>query len=198
MKLIEVQVNGLFLTQNQASGVILKEIYGDRALPIIIGEYEAQSIALGLENIQPPRPITHDLLVNVLESLNAVLESVVVTDLKNNTYYAVLKLNHHGNSIEVDSRPSDAIAIAVRKNVPIYVSEDVMIRASIFDSEIEKQADEDEQVASFQKKDEIGNLTPTSRLEQLKTELEKAVEREDYEKAAKLRDEIKKLESRNQ
>lgn len=198
MKLIEVQVNGLFLTQNQASGVILKELYGDRALPIIIGEYEAQSIALGLENIQPPRPITHDLLVNVLESLGAALESVVVTDLKNNTYYAILKLNHHGQSLEIDSRPSDAIAIAVRKNVPIYVSEDVMIRASIFDSEIEKQAEDDDQMVSFKNKDEFEPLAPTSRIEQLKEELEKAVEREDYEKAAKLRDEIKRLESRNQ
>ena len=87
--MIEVKVNGLFLTQQQSSGVILKEIGGEQTLPIIIGEYEAQSIALGLENIAPPRPITHDLLLNMLEAMDAKIERVIVTDLKNNTYFAI-------------------------------------------------------------------------------------------------------------
>lgn len=200
MRLVEVQVNGLFLTQNQASGVILKEIYGDRALPIIIGEYEAQSIALGLENIQPPRPITHDLLVSVLDSLHAHVESVVVTDLRNNTYYAVIKVNYEGKMIEIDSRPSDAIALAVRKSIPIYVSEDVMVRASIFDNEIERndETEENNEALPFEKTFGKEEISPSSKIEQLRRELEKAVEKEDYERAAKLRDEIKKLESRNQ
>ena len=92
MNLIEVQINGLFLTQNQASGIILKEISGERSLPIVIGEYEAQSIALGLEHIKPPRPITHDLIIKLLKTLQAEVESIVVTELKNNTYYAVIRL----------------------------------------------------------------------------------------------------------
>ncbi|GAB4179603.1 MAG: bifunctional nuclease family protein [Calditrichia bacterium] len=191
MRLIEVQVNGLFLTQNQASGVILKESFGDRSLPIIIGEYEAQSIALGLENIQPPRPITHDLLINVLDILDADLESVVVTDLKNNTYYAILKMNINGKMLEVDSRPSDAIAIAVRKNVPIYVTEDVMVRAAIYDNEIEHKDTDEQPENAFS----VPDITPLSKLDQLKKELDEAVAKEDYELAAKLRDEIKKLES---
>ena len=140
MNLIEVQINGLFLTQNQASGIILKELKGERSLPIIIGEYEAQSIALGLEHIKPPRPITHDLLVGVLNTIGANLESVVVTDLKNNTYYAILRLLFGGQILEVDSRPSDALAIAVRKEVPIFVNDEVMQKAALESSELEDGA----------------------------------------------------------
>ena len=90
--MIEVNVNGIFLTQSQASGIILKEKNGSRTLPIVIGEYEAQSIALGLENIKPPRPITHDLTLSILESCGAKIDSVLITELKNNTYFAVIRL----------------------------------------------------------------------------------------------------------
>lgn len=195
MRLIEVKVNGLFLTQNQASGIILKEIEGERALPIIIGEYEAQSIALGLENIQPPRPITHDLMANLLDVFNIRLNSVIVTDLRNNTYYAILKLESMGEMIEVDSRPSDAIALAVRKNVPIYVNEEVMIRASIFDNEIDREKEEEPEPENFLQPDKEEFQQPLNMLERLKKELDEAIAREEYEKAAKIRDEIKRLES---
>lgn len=182
--MIEVKINGLFLTQSQASGVILKEIKGERTLPIIIGEYEAQSIALGLEKIKPPRPITHDLTLNMLDSLTVEIERIAVTELKNNTYYAVIYIRQNSKILEIDSRPSDAIALAVRRNIPIFVAEEVM----------EKGAYTPEDVQDLQE----GRVNiKEDRLEKLRRELQEAVEREEYEKAAKIRDEIKKLESRH-
>jgi bifunctional DNase/RNase len=181
--MIEVKINGLFLTQSQASGVILKEIKGKRTLPIIIGEYEAQSIALGLEKIKPPRPITHDLTLNMLESLMAQIERIVVTELKNNTYYAVIHIKLKSKVYQVDSRPSDAIALAVRKNIPIFVVEEVMEKGAYTADEIQ-----DVQEGKVDIKED--------KVERLKTELQEAVDNEDYEKAARIRDEIKKLESR--
>lgn len=180
--MIEVKINGLFLTQSQASGVILKEIHGERTLPIIIGEYEAQSIALGLENIKPPRPITHDLTLNILDTLGAEIERVVVTELKNNTYYAIIFIRHGGTLYKVDSRPSDAIALAVRQNIPIYVEEEVMEKGAYTPDEIQEL---DENQGAYQE----------DRLEKLRRELQEAVEKEEYEKAARIRDEIKRLES---
>ncbi len=181
--MIEVKINGLFLTQSQASGVILKELEGDRTLPIIIGEYEAQSIALGLENIVPPRPITHDLLLNMLESLEARIERVIISDLRNNTYYAIIQARRKTKPYEIDARPSDAIALAVRQQIPIFVEEDVMQKGAYQAEEL--QDIDDKQIDATQ-----------DRLEKLKKELQEAVEKEEYEKAAQIRDDIKKLESR--
>ncbi len=181
--MIEVKINGLFLTQSQASGVILKEIRGKRTLPIIIGEYEAQSIALGLEKIKPPRPITHDLALSMLESLTAEIEKIVVTELKNNTYYAVIHVRRKSRLYKIDSRPSDAIALAVRKNIPIFVAEEVMDKGAYTADEIQEV-----QSGKMELKED--------KLERLRMELKEAVEKEEYEKAARIRDEIKKIESR--
>jgi bifunctional DNase/RNase len=181
--MIEVKINGLFLTQSQASGVILKELNGDRTLPIIIGEYEAQSIALGLENIKPPRPITHDLTLNIIDAFGAQIDRIVVTELKNNTYYAIVQLRRKTKLYDIDSRPSDAIALAVRNNIPIYVAEEVMQKGAYTSDELQEI--------------EKGKVDAgLSRLDQLKKELDEAVEKEEYEKAARLRDEINKLETR--
>ena len=181
--MIEVHVNGIFLTQTQASGIILKEKNGERTLPIVIGEYEAQSIALGLENIKPPRPITHDLAINLLESLGVKMESVLITELKNNTYYAVIRLRKKLKFWDVDARPSDAIAMAVRTMIPIYVNEEVMSLGSYKSDFTEKETE----LSSFG--------TMADEIDRLKEELKQAVEKEEYEKAAKIRDKIKKLES---
>lgn len=181
--MIEVNVNGIFLTQSQASGIILKEKNGERTLPIVIGEYEAQSIALGLENIKPPRPITHDLTLSILESCGVTMDSVLITELKNNTYYAVIRLKRKLKYWDVDARPSDAIAMAVRSTIPIFVDEEVMNVGSYEPDEEEKETKN----YAFE--------SVTSQLDQLKSELHKAVENEDYERAADLRDQIKKIES---
>jgi bifunctional DNase/RNase len=181
--MIEVLVNGIFLTQTQASGIILKEKNGDRTLPIVIGEYEAQSIALGLENIKPPRPITHDLAINLLESLGVKMESVFITELKNNTYYAIIRLRKKLKIWDVDARPSDAIAMAVRTMIPIYVDEKVMSLGSY-----KPESMENENVS-------FGKMV--NEIDRLKEELKQAVDKEEYEKAAEIRDKIKKLESKS-
>jgi len=181
--MIEVQVNGIFLTQAQASGIILKEKNGERTLPIVIGEYEAQSIALGLEKIKPPRPITHDLVISLVDSCGAKIDSVLITELKNNTYFAVVRLRKKLKFWDVDARPSDAIAMAVRRTIPIFVDEEVMDIGSYIPENDENTKE------SFTFK----NIT--DELDSLKDELKKAVENEDYEKAAQIRDKIKKIES---
>jgi bifunctional DNase/RNase len=181
--MIEVNVNGIFLTQSQASGIILKEKNGERTLPIVIGEYEAQSIALGLESIKPPRPITHDLTLSILESCGVTMDSVLITELKNNTYYAVIRLKKKLKYWDVDARPSDAIAMAVRTTIPIFVDEEVMNIGSYEPDEEEKETKN----FAFE--------SVTNQLDKLKADLQKAVESEDYERAADLRDQIKKIES---
>jgi len=183
--MIEVSVNGIFLTQSQASGIILKEKNGDRTLPIVIGEYEAQSIALGLENFKPPRPITHDLALSLVDSCGVEMDSVMITELKNNTYYAVIRLRKKMKFWDVDARPSDAIAMAVRTMTPIYVDEEVMEIGSV-------KADD----AEIEPKDIIIKAASED-IDKLKEELKKAVENEDYEKAAEIRDKIRERESRS-
>ena len=131
-----------------AYALILKETEGERRLPIIIGQFEAQAIALELEGIKPPRPLTHDLVKNVLDSLGNVLSDVLISELRDGTFYA--RLNVEGNSLnhEIDARPSDAIAIAIRFGAPIYVAETVMEEAAATpetpdetDSEVESKAE---------------------------------------------------------
>ncbi len=185
--MIKVNINGVFLTQSQSSGILLKETEGDRTLPIIIGEYEAQSIALGLENIKPPRPITHDLTCKILETCGISLESVTITELKDNTFFAMIKFRLDKQSIlEVDSRPSDAIALAVRNNTPIFVDEAVMDQAAYITEEKEDAANRS---YIFKSK--------TTDIDRLNEDLKKAVENEEYEKAAALRDKIKEIESKS-
>ncbi len=113
-----------------AYALILKETEGERRLPIIIGQFEAQAIALELEGIKPPRPLTHDLVKNVLDSLGTTLSDVIINELREGTFYAHLNVEGNSATHEIDARPSDAIAVAIRFGVPIYVSETVMEEAS--------------------------------------------------------------------
>jgi bifunctional DNase/RNase len=131
---IEMKIKGLMIdpiTQNPI--IILKDPKGDAVLPIWVGLFEANAIALQIEKISTPRPMTHDLLKNVLGHLEAKITKVVITDLKENTFYAVIHLDHKGTPVTVDSRPSDAIAVALRSDAPIFVDEDVVIRAKSVD-----------------------------------------------------------------
>lgn len=113
-----------------AQVIVLKEKFGERSFPIMIGIFEAWSIDRKLRNIPHPRPLTHDLLASVISSLNAQVERIVVTELKDNTFYAKLMLQTQNGVVEVDSRPSDAIALAVRVDAPIFVEEEVLDQAS--------------------------------------------------------------------
>ncbi|HUN67047.1 MAG TPA: bifunctional nuclease family protein [Bacteroidota bacterium] len=181
----KIQVDIFGLQSSPASGgayaLILKEVSGSRRLPIIIGAFEAQSIALEMEGIKPPRPLTHDLIKNILETLGTELVEITISELKDGTFYA--KLGFDGS--EIDARPSDAIALAVRFGAPIYVADKVMEEASFLpDEETEGGATDAPKVKE----------SKLSHLETLRAQLKDAIEHEDYEKAAKLRDEIRKLE----
>ncbi len=166
--------------------VILKDQNQNRWLPIVVGSTEAQAIALQLENIQPPRPLTHDLVKNLLDALNVRVARIVVNDLRENTYFALIGLQNGGAVNDIDARPSDAIALALRMDSPIFVEEDVMLKASISEQK-EESMDLDSE--------EPSDLAPGDQLEKLNVDLRKAVQDERYEDAAKIRDEIKKIKS---
>ncbi|MEE8390767.1 MAG: bifunctional nuclease family protein [Anaerolineae bacterium] len=129
--------------------VILKDINSERLLPIWIGRCEAEAIAIRLQNVETPRPLTHDLLNNAIAEMGGEITHITVNDLRNNTFYAQIVVNLNGRSIKIDSRPSDAIALAVRANATIFVAEHVMAEASIIpESDITEEMD-DEDLAVF-------------------------------------------------
>lgn len=119
--------------------IILKDQEEKRALPIWVGIFEANAIALELEKISTPRPMTHDLIKNILEGLGASVQQIVVNDLKDNTFFAVIEVTYNGNVVNIDSRPSDAIALALRLNAPIFVTEKVVSKAKSMDIAEEKE-----------------------------------------------------------
>ncbi|MDE3058387.1 MAG: bifunctional nuclease family protein [Bacteroidota bacterium] len=187
----KIQVDILGLSTSPSSGgayaLILKEISGNRRLPIIIGGFEAQAIAIEMEGIKPPRPLTHDLLRNIIDTFGASIQDVCINELRDGTFYA--KINLEGTTAqEVDSRPSDAIALAVRFGAPIFVADSVMEEAGIIPEEEEESSDTAKTKPSEPVKKHL------SKLEQLQASLKEAIEKEDYEKAAKMRDEIRKLQ----
>jgi bifunctional DNase/RNase len=131
--------------------VLLKHTEAERYLPIWIGPCESDAIVMALQEMEPPRPMTHDLLKNTIEALGASVFHILISSLKDNTYYGRIVMDSNGRHMEIDSRPSDAMALAVRCGVPIYVTEDVMSRASIVESpELEHVSpEEEEQLAAF-------------------------------------------------
>jgi bifunctional DNase/RNase len=132
--MIEMTIKGLMVDPiTNMPIVILKDKQGERVLPIWVGIFEANAIALQIENITTPRPMTHDLLKNVIKDLDGQVERVVVCDLKDNTFYAVIYLSVRGESVAIDARPSDAIALALRTRSPILVDESVIINAKTVD-----------------------------------------------------------------
>jgi bifunctional DNase/RNase len=208
---IQVDIFGLSLTPSISGGgyaIILKEISGNRRLPIIIGQYEAQSIALELEGIKPPRPLTHDLLKEVIETFGYSVNYIVINELRDSTFFAKIKFD--STSIEeMDARPSDAIAIALKFSSPIYVNSDIMDEVGFvpeYDEQVlPKQEGEFEDSDAGSNPEQIKsrpvetkNLSSKEKkLVQLRNDLEEAITKEDYEKAAQLRDEIKKMEISN-
>src|SRR4030095_318583 len=193
----KVQVDILGLSPTPAPGgggyaLILKEIGGERRLPIIIGSFEAQHIALELEGIKPPRPLTHDLLRNIIEQLGFSISYVFINELRDGTFFAKIKVDV-GSMEEIDSRPSDAIALALKFSVPIYVSEDVMSEVAFIP---DKEEEEGEEGDIFKTPDTVMGEEEsdpyTRKMNKLQGDLKTAIESEDYEKAARIRDEIKR------
>ncbi len=195
----KVQCEILGLSSSPSTGgayaILLKEINGVRRLPIIIGAFEAQAIALEIEGIKPPRPLTHDLIKQVIDNLGATVVEIIVDELRENTFYAKIILEVSALTNEIDSRPSDAIALAVRTQSPIYVAESVMqIAAFVPSEETEKEAafkNESEKVEEEKPK------TKDAKIAALQNKLREAIDAEEYERAAKLRDDIQKLMGNN-
>jgi len=130
--MIEVSIDSIRVSlMSQHRVVVLKEVDSNRYLPIWIGPFEADAITLQLQGVQVARPLTHDLLKGVIDKMGATISHVMVTELKNDTFYAHIVMDVDGKSIEIDSRPSDAIALAVRVKAPLFVAEEVMENASI-------------------------------------------------------------------
>jgi len=197
LKKVQCEILGLSSSPSTggAYAILLKEVNGIRRLPIIIGAFEAQAIALEIEGIKPPRPLTHDLLKQIIDSLGANVIEVYIDELKENTFYAKIILEVSALTNEIDSRPSDAIALAVRAQVPIYVAENVMqIAAFVPSEESEKETFAPEEI---EKEDEPLQKSKEAQIAALQNKLREAIESEEYERAAKLRDDIQKLTNSN-
>jgi len=186
--MIPVKVNQMFLS-NMGPVVLLSGIEDKRSVPIFIGTAEAQSIAISLGQVEVPRPLTHDLLKNLLDFLECRLMRVEIADIDDGTFYANLILERDGNEMRMDCRPSDGIALSLRCDVPIYIYKKVMDEAGrVFSAE---------ELGEAKPVKKIGKAKPNkelSHVKQLKNDLVKAVKEEKYEDAAKIRDEIKRFE----
>jgi len=148
--MIEVKVDSIRASlMSEHRVVILKDLNAERYLPIWIGPYEAEAIALRLQNREVARPLTHDLLNNVIAELGGEISHIMVTALRNDTFYSLITVSLNGGRLEIDSRPSDAIALAVRANVPIFVDEDVMAEAGIVPEQDVAEETEDEALSAF-------------------------------------------------
>lgn len=190
MQKIEMEILGLSTSPSSggAYALILNEKNGNRRLPIIIGTFEAQAIALELESIKPPRPMTHDLMKNIVLSFNSSVQQIFINELSEGTFFAQILYERDDDRVELDARPSDAIAVAIRFGAPIYVHPDVLNEAGIVSEETAREsADQPAPGKPSQQKSEM------SKLEQLEQDLQLAIKTENYEKAAKIRDQIQKL-----
>ena len=148
--MIEVKIDSIRASlMSEHRVVILKDLSSDRFLPIWIGRYEAEAIAIRLQNIEVPRPMTHDLLANSIIEMGGEISHVLVSDLRNDTFFAKINVQINGQSVEIDSRPSDAIALAVRANASIFVEEHVMEEAGIVPETDVTEAMDDEGLSAF-------------------------------------------------
>lgn len=209
--LIRVELAGIPVSSAISGGgyaLLLKESEGERRIPIIIGHFEAQAIAFELEGLRPPRPLTHELIKNILDALSYSIEKVIISDLRDSTFFAKIILD--SDDIEpLDARPSDAIALSLKFKAPIFITKEIIEEVG-FTPKINLNEDDmdlnDLDSNDFQDEDDYqnddskeksGQELKEEKLKKLQHELEEAVNKEDYEKAAELRDQIKKLEISN-
>ena len=192
MDKIELEILGLSSSQSQSGSfaLVLGETIGNRRLPIIIGMFEAQAIAIEIEKIVPNRPMTHDLFKSFASSFNYVVEEIVISDLKEGVFFAKIVCNGGGQSIEIDARPSDAIAIGLRFNVPIFTYESVLSEAGIVLTEEESEKEGKVAEPSYQKNKPFKEQLKDFSSDRLQALLDEQLKNEDYEKAAQIRDEL--------
>ena len=197
MKKIKLEILGLSPSQSQAGSfaLVLGEELGNRRLPIIIGVFEAQAIAVQIENIVPNRPMTHDLFKSFAEGMNYTLKEIVISDLKEGIFYAKIVCKDSLREVEIDARPSDAIAIGLRFDIPIYTYEAILSEAGIISSSLtedEEDGDEEAVKETIQSRGSLMDQLRDLSFDELQRMLDDALSKEDYEKAAKIRDEMSK------
>ncbi len=191
MKRIKLKVMGISYSQTQsgAYALLLIEENGDRRIPIIIGGFEAQAIVIKLENLEPPRPLTHDLIKKIADQFDITIIEVVIHKLEEGVFFSKLVCNNGEKEYTIDSRTSDAVAIALRFGCPIYISENILEKAQLTNSP------SDAELSSANGTETIAESSPkyaTYSDEELYKMIDEAVKTEDYERAATIRDEIEK------
>ncbi len=208
MSLVKLTIKGISYsqTQNGAYALILNEVDGERNLPIVIGAFEAQSIAIALEKeIKPPRPLTHDLFKNFADRFDIVVKQVIIHKLVDGVFFSSIICERDKIEEIIDARTSDAIALAIRFSAPIFTYKNILDKAGIYLNMNPSEKEEDEnsddvlstpETFGIEAENEVkpGDFSHYT-LEELYQKLEEAVQNEDYEKAAKIRDEISKKES---
>lgn len=190
MQKIELEIVALShsITQSNSYAVILGEVGGARRLPIVIGGFEAQAIAVALENMHPSRPLTHDLMKNFMTSFDIALQEVYICDLQEGIFYSKLVCFTANDTIEIDSRTSDALALAVRFGCPIYVYENILDQAGVASEHVQTETPTPIENTPINKGSDLSSLT----LSELNELLNEVLEQEDYIKAIDIRDEIAK------
>lgn len=192
MNKIKLEILGLSPSQSQAGSfmLVLGEEYGNRRLPIVIGMFEAQAIAIEVEKIQPNRPMTHDLFKSFAKSFNYKITEVVISDLREGIFFARIQCTDGMRETTIDARPSDAIAIALRFNVPLYTYETILSEAGIVAGSQSEASEEIEEMVQAPKPRSLTEQMKNMSLDELNRLLEETLNNEEYEKAAKIRDEI--------
>ena len=199
MRKIELEIIALShsVTQSHSFAVVLGEIGGSRRLPIVIGGFEAQAIAVALDNMKPSRPLTHDLMKTMCDTFEIQLEYIYISKLLDGVFYSNLVCKKGEDLFEVDSRTSDALALAVRFDCPIYVEETILLEAGVEadpNEETSVTATEEKQIAELTSPHTPSNYSEMS-VADLQVQLKTALDKEDYELAARIRDELNKRKS---
>jgi|SRR5689334_17707648 bifunctional DNase/RNase len=191
MKKIELEIVALShsITQTHSYAVVLGEVNGLRRLPIVIGGFEAQAIAVALERMQPSRPLTHDLMKNFMHAFNVELMEIIINDLQEGIFYSKLVCVNEHDTVEIDSRTSDALALAVRFGCPIYTYENILENAGILmEDESKKKSDIPVQEPATVSSRDLSKMS----VQELEKLLQEVLEQEDYIRAIEIRDELKK------
>ena len=191
MKKIELEIVALShsITQTHSYAVVLGEVNGLRRLPIVIGGFEAQAIAVALERMQPSRPLTHDLMKNFMHAFNVELMEIIINDLQEGIFYSKLVCVNEHDTVEIDSRTSDALALAVRFGCPIYTYENILENAGIL---MEDESKQKKSEIPVQESSAAGKDLHKMTMEELQKLLTEVLEQEDYIRAIEIRDEINK------
>ena len=202
MSLVKLTIKGISYsqTQNGAYALILNEVDGDRQLPLVIGAFEAQSIAIALEKeITPPRPLTHDLFKTIADKYEIVITQVIIHKLVDGVFYSSIVCEKDAKEEIIDARTSDAIALALRFNAPIFTYKNILDKAGIFLNKNKKESysdemDDDDILSDPEvfSEEEVENIYSKFSIQELHDMLEEAIQNEDYEKAALIKDEIDK------